>query len=230
MSGAVTWDGVITWFNDPNNWSSPGGVLALSVEHLLMTLVAVLAAIVVAVPTGLVLARVGFGGAITVVANVSRALPTFALLTLFASSAIGFGNRATVLAVAIFAIPPILTNTYYGIRGVDSAVSDAARGIGMSNARRLAVVEFPLALPMIGAGIRTAAVQVVATVPLAALVGGGGLGTIVVSGFALQRYDQVVAGALLIVVLCLALEGLLALIQRVSTPVPLRSAQPVGAG
>ncbi len=212
----------LAWLNDPLNWTGPNGVLALTREHITISAVAVLLATVVALPVGVWLGHRGRGGVLTVVlANTSRALPTFALLTIFASTGL-FGATATTLAVAIFAVPPILTNAYVGMRDVDADVRDAARGVGMSGLRSLFSIELPLALPLIAAGLRTAAVQVVATVPLAALVGGASLGTIIVSGLALQRYGQVVAGAVLVAALCLLVEGALAWAQRALTPVPMR--------
>lgn len=217
-------DDALLWLNDPVNWSGPNGVTALAVEHLVMTAIAVVAATVLALPLGIWLGHTGRGATLTVVVtNTSRALPTLALLTLFAASAIGFGNRATVLAVTVFAIPPILTNAYAGIRDADPDARDAAIGMGMSPTRVLRTVSIPLALPLIGAGVRTAAVQVVATIPLAALVGGGGLGVIIATGIATQRYGKMLAGAFLVATICLALEGLLALAQRLLTPAPMRA-------
>jgi osmoprotectant transport system permease protein len=123
----------------------------------------------------------------------------------------------------VFAVPPLLTNTVTGLGAVDADVRDAARGVGMSGARSLWSVEVPLAIPLIAAGLRTASVQVVATVPLAALVGGRSLGSIVVEGFGTQNYGEVLAGGLLVAGLCLVIEGLLALVQHLSTPAGLRS-------
>ncbi len=213
----------VVWLNDPANWTGPNGILSLASEHLAMSAIAVLAAAVIALPLGIWLGYAGRGATLTVVvANTTRALPTLALLTLFAASAIGFGNRATVLAVTIFAIPPILTNAHEGIRGVDPDAKDAAAGMGMSRSRVLRAVAIPLAIPLVAAGIRTSAVQVVATIPLAALVGGGGLGVIIVTGIATQRYGKALAGAVLVATICLVVEGLLALAQRLATPAPLR--------
>lgn len=212
-----------TWLNDPLNWSGPKGIPALTAEHLAMSGLAVLLAAVVALPVGIWLGHRGRGGAITVVvANTSRALPTLALLLIFASTAIGFGNRPLVLAAAIFAVPPILTNAYTGLLEVDQDIREAARGMGMSGARSLALVEIPLALPLIGAGLRTAAVQVIATVPLAGLVGGGGLGPIIITGLATRRFGEVLAGGVLVAGLCLLAEGVLAGGQHLLTPGPMR--------
>lgn len=213
----------VAWLNDPLNWTGRSGVIALTVEHLRISALAVLLAALVALPSGIWLGHRRRGGVVTVVlANTSRALPTFALLTIFASTGL-FGATATILAVAVFAVPPILSNTFTGLMEVDADVRDAARGVGMSGGRSLALVELPLALPLVGAGLRTAATQVLATVPLAALVGGKSLGSIIVQGMALQRYGQVVAGAVLVAGLCLAVEGVLALVQRALTPAPMRA-------
>ncbi|HZL02398.1 MAG TPA: ABC transporter permease [Cellulomonas sp.] len=212
----------VAWLNDPLNWTGTHGVLALTREHLTISLAAVLLAAVIALPLGVWLGHRRSGGALTVVlANTSRALPTFALLTIFASGGL-FGATATTLAVAVFAVPPILTNAYTGVLEVDADVRDAARGMGMSGARSLALVELPLALPLVAAGLRTAAVQVIATVPLAAFVGGTSLGSVIVTGLALQRYGQVLAGGVLVALLCLVAEGILAGAQRVLTPTPMR--------
>lgn len=221
----------LRWLNDPLNWSGPNGVLALTVQHLWMSVLAVLLAAAVALPLGIWLGhrRTG-GGAVVAVANATRAVPTLALLLVFATTGIGFGNRPTVIAAAIFAVPPILSNTWTGLLDVDPAARDAARGMGMSARRALAQVELPLALPLVGAGLRTAAVQVVATVPLAALVGGGGLGTIINNGFALQRYGQVLAGGVLVAALCLITEAVLAGGQWVLTPRPMRAGGRARAG
>jgi len=209
----------VVWLNDPLNWQGRNGVPFLAYEHLYISGAAALLAALVALPTALTLGHIGRGGGLTVsVTNVTRAIPTLALLTVFAATAIGFGNRATIIALSLFAVPPLLTNAYVGIRGVDRDVVEAARGMGMSGTSILFRVELPLAVPLIAAGLRTAAVQVVATATLAALVGGGGLGKIINSGFGQQDPGQYVAGGILVAVLALLTEGLLALLQRQVTP------------
>ena len=209
----------ITWLNDPLNWQGKTGVPYLTYEHLYISGAAVLIAAVVALPLALVLGHLGRGGGFTVVvSNVSRAIPTLALLTIFAATSIGFGNRATIIALAIFAIPPLLTNAYVGVREVDRDVVEAAEGMGMSGRAVLLKVELPLAVPLIAAGFRTAAVQVVATATLAALVGGGGLGRIITDGFGQQDQPQILAGGILVALLALLTEGTLALVQRSVTP------------
>jgi osmoprotectant transport system permease protein len=213
----------LIYLNDPFNWTRDGGILDLTVEHMTISVIAVLAAMVVALPIGVALGTSGRGGgAVVVVSNVSRAVPTLALLTLFAVSPIGFGNRATTIALAVFAIPPILTNTYVGFRGVDADIREAARAMGMSRGQVIRGVEFPLALPLVMTGIRTAAVQVVATAGLAALVGGGGLGKLVALGFGQQDYALIIAGAILFAALAMLTELVLVVVSWAITPGPKR--------
>ncbi|WP_082101445.1 ABC transporter permease [Demequina rhizosphaerae] len=228
-----------TYLTTPESWVGANGIfgtnfdgslrfqqdsiIALTIEHIYMSFAAVGIAAALALPLGLWLGHVRRGGGVTtVVSNVSRAMPTLALLTLFAASAIGFGNRAVIIAAAIFAFPPILTNTFTGMSGVDADVREAAFGQGMTRLQVALKVELPLALPLIAAGLRTSATQTVATVPLAALVAGGGLGVIINSGLATQRYGQVLAGGILVAAVCLGIDWLLGRAQRSVTPAPLR--------
>lgn len=218
------WADAFVWLNDPLNWQGRNGVPFLTYEHLYISGLAVLLAALVALPTALTLGHLGRGGGFTVtVTNVSRAVPILALLTVFAATSVGFGNRATIIALSVFAVPPLLTNTYVGIREVDRDVVEAARGMGMSGPAVLLRVELPLAVPLIAAGLRTAAVQVVATATLAALVGGGGLGKVINAGFGQQDPGQYVAGGILVAALALLTEGVLALVQRRVTPAYERS-------
>ena len=220
MSG---FEDALLYLNDPYNWTRQDGILELLWEHLAVSAVAVLAGLVFALPLGIWLGTSGRGGGtVVVISNVSRAVPTLALLTLFAVSPIGFGNRATAIALAVFAIPPILTNTYVGFRGVDADVREAATAMGMRRGQVIARVDLPLALPLVMTGIRTAAVQVVATAGLAALVAGGGLGRLVQLGFGQQNYGLMIAGAFLIAGLALLTELLLVLVSWAVTPGPRR--------
>ena len=213
----------LVYLNDPFNWTRPTGILDLLGVHLAISAIAVLVAFVLAFPTGVALGSSGRGGgAVVVISNVSRAMPTLALLTLFAVSPIGFGNKATTIALAVFAFPPILTNTYVGFRGVDPDVREAARAMGLSRGQVIGRVDLPLALPLVMTGLRTAAVQVVATAGLAALVGGGGLGRIVNLGFGQQNYGLIIAGAILIAALALLTELLLVALTWAATPGPRR--------
>ncbi len=209
----------IRYLNDPFNWTRRDGIVDLLVEHLRISALAVLAAMAVALPVGMLLGHTGRGGGFTVaLSNVSRAVPTLALLTVFAVTPIGFGPTATTIALAVFAIPPILTNTYVGFRGVDRDVVEAARAMGFSEGQVATRVELPLAMPLLMTGVRTAAVQVVATATLAALVAGGGLGSIITLGFRQQDYGAVVAGAILVAALAVLTEVLLVAVSWVLTP------------
>src|SRR5262249_49892566 len=151
----------VTWLNDPANWTGDNGVPHLTGEHLAISGLAVGAACLVSWPLAIWLGHVGRVGGLTGgLSTVSRAVPTPALLTRFGAGPIGSGARAAVVALAVSAVPPLLTNAYVGIREVDPDVVEAARGMGLSPWQVLARVELPLALPLIAAGFRTAAVQV----------------------------------------------------------------------
>jgi osmoprotectant transport system permease protein len=238
--GVTGFSDAVVYLNDPFNWTRRGGILELLVEHMTISVVAVLAAMVLALPLGIALASTGRGsGIVVVLSNVSRAVPTLALLTLFAVSPIGFGNRATTIALAVFAFPPILTNTFVGFRDVDDDVREAARGMGLTRRQVITRVELPLALPLVMTGIRTAAVQVVATAGLAALVGGGGLGQLVNLGFGQQDYGLIIAGALVIAAVALLTELVLVVLAWAVSPGPRRlpfpparrrPAEPVASG
>ena len=153
-------------------------------EHVELSAGAVLTAAVIALPIGLVLGHLRKGGAVAVnVANVGRALPSLALLIL-AQDIFGIGVRPAYVALVALALPPIVTNTFIGVRDVDADVREAARGMGMRGSQMLWRVELPLAMPLVVAGVRTAAVNVVATATLAAIIAGGGLGRFIVDGVA----------------------------------------------
>ena len=215
----------IVYLNDPYNWTRTDGIgiLQLLREHLAISIVAVLLALVVAVPAGVLLGHSGRGSAFVIgLSNVSRSVPVLGLLTVFAVTPIGFGNRATTIALAIFAVPPVLANTFVGFDEVDRDVREAARAMGMSGWQVIRRAEFPLALPLVMTGVRTASVQVVATAGLAALVGGGGLGRLITLGFGQQDYGQVVAGAILVAGLALLTEVVLVTVSALVTPGPRR--------
>lgn len=212
------------WLGDLAHYRGDAGVPQRLLEHLALTGIAVGVAALVALPAGLLLGHLRRGGtAVTALTNASRAVPTLGVLIVFSGIAsIGIGNRAAALALILFAVPPILVNTYVGIAGVEPEVVEAARGMGMGERRVLLLVELPLAIGLVVAGLRTAVVQVIATATLAAYVGGGGLGTFINSGYGLQDYPQVLGGAVWIAVLALAAEFALSGLQRLVTPVPLR--------
>ncbi|MEU1888504.1 ABC transporter permease subunit [Micromonospora sp. WMMD987] len=216
----------VVWLNDPLNWTNPGGVLDRIGEHLSMSAAAVLLGCLVAWPVGLWLGHSGRGGgAVVLISNLTLSIPTLALLTILPLTFLGFGRPSVVVALAVFAVPPLLANAYTGVRQADPEARDAARGMGLSGWQVLRRVELPLAVPYLAAGFRTAAVQVVATAALASFVNGGGLGQIIRAGFGLDIAaggGQIIAGGVLVAGLALAAEGVLALVERAVTPRPLR--------
>lgn len=204
------------WFADPANWTGPTGVWARVMEQLVITGVSVGIAAAIALPAGIAAGHARrYGTLITSVANLGRAIPTFALLLLFATiSAIGVGTPAAVLALIVFAIPPIITNAHVGVLTVEGRVRSAGVAMGMSGGQLLRLVELPLAVPLVFAGLRTALVQTTATATLAAFVGGGGLGRFIIDGFALQDQTLVLAGVVLVACLTMSMELALAGAQR----------------
>lgn len=204
----------ITWFLDPTHWSGPNGVPGRTTEHVILSVLAVAIAVAIALPAGLVIGHANRGERIaTAVAGLGRAVPSYALLILFVPF-FGLGFSSALPALVLLAIPPILVNTVTGIRDVDADTVEAGRGMGMTGREVLLNVEVPAALPVIIVGLRTSAVQVVATTTLAALVAGGGLGRYIVDGFALQQNDRIVAGALLVAVLAIATDRAFTWVQR----------------
>ena len=213
----------VVYLNDPFNWTSSRGILFLAGQHLQIAGLAMLIALVVALPPAVWLGHTRRGGRFLLgLSNVSRAVPTLAILTIFAVTPIGFTIWAPVIALAVFAVPPVLANTYVGFREVDQDVVQAARAMGMSAGQVVGRAELPLALPLVMTGIRTAAVKVVTTATLDSLLGNGTLGTIIRSGFGRQDYGIVVAGALLVAALALLTDALLGTLTWALTPGPRR--------
>ncbi|WP_306335690.1 ABC transporter permease [Streptomyces sp. KL118A] len=212
--------GAYDWLTTGANWQGEKGVWHRLAEHLYFSGVCLAVACLIALPIALYLGHIGKGGALAVnISNVGRAVPTLALLILLTLTPLGeHGDAPTLIALVLFAVPPLLTNAYLGMREVDRAVVEAARGMGMSGGQLFARVELPLAYPLIMTGIRSAGVQVVATATLAAMAGEGGLGRIITAGFNLQNTPQVVAGAVLVALLALLVEGVLVVAGRLFDP------------
>ncbi len=192
-----------------------------TVEHIWLSLASLAVALVVAIPLGVWLGHLHRGSFLAInVSNVGRALPSLAVISI-GLGLLGVGFTNVMVALVILAAPVMLTNAYVAVDGVDQDAVRAARAMGMTPLQVLWRVELPLALPLIFAGIRTAAVYVVATAPLAALAGGGGLGDIIVNQ---PTYgpEGVVAGSIAIAALAFATEGVFALLQYAVTPRPLR--------
>jgi len=205
---------VARWLTDPAHYTGRDAVQTRVLEHVEVSALAVLAGVLIALPIGLYLGHTGRLGFIAVnIANIGRAIPSLAAIALAIPVAAfllgverGLGFWPTLFALVPLAVPPILTNAYVAVRNVDRDVIEAARGMGLSETGILSRIEFPLALPLILAGVRTAAVNVVATATLGALVAFGGLGRYIVDGLALQEYDRLLAGALLVALLAIAVE------------------------
>ncbi|GGX28598.1 ABC transporter permease [Streptomyces chryseus] len=209
-----------TWLATGANWQGESGVWNRLAEHLYFSGVCLLLSCLIALPVALWLGHLGRGGALAVnLSNVGRAIPTLAVLVLLTLTPLGRqGDLPTIIALVLFAVPPLLTNAYIGMREVDRAVVEAARGMGMSGWQVFARVELPLAYPLVMTGLRSASVQVVATATLAAMAGEGGLGRIITAGFNTYNTPQVVAGALLVAVLALLVEGALVAADRLLDP------------
>jgi osmoprotectant transport system permease protein len=205
---------VAAWFTDPAHWSGTTGIPNRTFEHVWLSALTVLVGAAVAIPIGLAIGHTGRGAFLAVsVANIGRALPSYSLLLIFFTF-FGVGFATAFPALLVLTIPPILTSTYVGVKEVDRDMVEAGRGMGMTEMELLRRVELPMAMPVIIAGVRIAAVQVVATATLAALVGGGALGRFIVDGFGLRQEDQLVSGAILVALLALATERSFTLLER----------------
>ncbi|WP_181795135.1 ABC transporter permease [Streptomyces sp. WELS2] len=215
------------WLTDPAHWPGEDGIRHRLLQHLALTAVCLLLSCAIALPVALVLGHLGKGGALAVnLSNAGRAVPTFAVLVLLLLTPVGrWGDGPTVIALVLFAVPPLLTNAYVGVREVDRGVVQAARGMGMTGRQLLFRVELPLALPLVLNGVRIAAVQLVATATIAALAGGGGLGRIITAGFNLASTPQVVAGAFLVAAFALLVEAVFELAERLA-PARARGGRP----
>jgi osmoprotectant transport system permease protein len=201
------------------------GFTQLLITHVELSALALIIAILIAVPVALAVRNTPTGAAVAIkVGNIGRAVPSLALLAL-ALPFFGFGFTSALLALAALAIPPILINASTALREVNPGVIDAARGMGLSGSQILAGIQLPIAAPVIFAGIRTSAVQVVASATLATFIGGGGLGDLIVEGF--QRGDTAIllAGALSVAVLSIITEVGFAGIEWGLTPKGLKIAQ-----
>jgi osmoprotectant transport system permease protein len=220
-------ESVFHWFTTSANWTGPNGILQLFYNQAKLSAAVVVGALIVGGGLGVILGHTGRGGLVAVnAANAFRAVPTLALLTLLAIqpdiSLTWSGFLASWIALFILAVPPILTNTYVGMRNVDGDVRDAARAMGLSGTQVLGRVEAPLALPFIMAGVRTASIEVVATSTLAAYVSYSDLGTFVISGLNGQDNVEAFGGAILVAVLAAMVAVALGLVQRWLTPLPMR--------
>ncbi len=221
----------VAWILSPAHWWGPDGVLTHTAEHVEITALSVAVALAIALPAGLYVGHTRRGEKAAVwTANLGRALPAFGILGIvfpFTLSLPGFGFYPTLIAMVLLAIPPILTNTYVGVRSVEADTVEAARGMGMSEVQLLRRIELPLAAPVIVAGIRTSAVAVVATATLAAVFGWGGYGRYIFDGFYQNDTVKILVGAILVAALAVVTELVLAVAEHLVRPA--RGAAAAGA-
>jgi len=209
---------VIHFITDPQNTFATH-----SADFIRYCVISSLLAIAIAVPIGLLVAQqraVAF--IFNNVTGLVRAIPTLAFFALTINT-LGFGSKPVIVALTILGIPPILLNTIVGIRAIDPAIIDAAQGMGMTRLQILQRIEIPLLLPLLAAGVRNGVVQIIATAPIAAIIGGGGYGEYILSGVSLIDPTQILAGAIPVAVLALGAELGLGALQRWVTPKGIRA-------
>jgi osmoprotectant transport system permease protein len=213
-------DKTIGWLANPEHWTGTDGIPSRLGEHIAISAVSMLIAIAIALPAGLYIGHTRRGVTLAVaLANIGRAVPSLALIGLIVpitqafDPGLGFFLYPTLLAMSILAIPPILLNAYAGVSEVDAELVEAARGMGFTERQILNRVEIPLALPVVLGGIRSAAVQVIATTTLGAIFGMGGLGRFIIDGIAQNDDAQLFGGVVLVALIAISTEGSLALAQ-----------------
>lgn len=207
------------WLFDPVNWSGPGGIPVRTGEHLLYTLLTLLLAAVIALPIGFAIGHTGrFRGLAVGVSGALRALPTLGLVVYLALIMANITILPPLIALTILAIPPLLAGAYSGLESVNRSTIDAARAVGMTEWQIFAKVELPLSLPLVIGGIRSGALQVIATWTVAAILPVGGLGRYLFDGLAVQNYPEMLGGSIIVVVLALVVDGLFAVTQKLVVP------------
>jgi osmoprotectant transport system permease protein len=214
---------VFDFLTTRSNYAGEDGIWALTVAHLQISIQAVALAAIISIPVAMYVGhKRRFEFIAVTVGNLGRALPSFGVLGLTLGPTLNwpgdFGYWPTFVALFLLSIPPILTNTYVGIKAIDRDTLEAARGMGMTERDVLLKLELPLSAPLLVTGLRTATVQAVATATLGALLGLNNLGRYIVDGIAVQQFDEVFAGALLVAVLAIFIDVAFGALQRVATP------------
>lgn len=203
------------WLSSSAQWHGDDGIPNRLAEHLTYSGLSLLFATLIGLSLGLLVGHTGRGAfAVASVANFARAIPTFGLVVLVVT-VVGISVTPVLIALTALAIPPILINTFEGIRGADADTKDAARGMGMTGWEVLWKVEIPMALPLILLGLRVAAIQIVATATVAAYPGLGGLGRYIVDGLSRNDYQLVIGGSAVIVLLALVVQVVFTVLRRV---------------
>jgi osmoprotectant transport system permease protein len=213
---------VVSWLTDPANWTGSGGIPAQVGYHLLYSAVALLIALAIAIPLGIVIGYTGRGEALVAgFANALRALPSLGLLVLLflIIAPVAAGKLVyllpTVIVLVLLAVPPILTGTYAGIQNADPDAVGAARGMGYTKRQILMRVQLPCALPLMVSGVRSSTLQIVSTATIAAYLGLQGLGRVILDGRAQASFAEMAGGAILVAVLAILLEFTFAWIGRI---------------
>lgn len=202
------------WLTSSRQWRGDDGIPHRLLEHLTYSGLSLLFAALIGLALGLLVGHTGRGAfAVATFANLARAIPTFGLVVLVVTLA-GLSTTPVLVALVALAVPPILINTFEGVRGVDPDARDAAKGMGMTGWGVLLKVEVPMALPLILLGLRVAAIQVVATATVAAYPGLGGLGRFIVDGLARNDYELVIGGSAVVVALALLVQALFTALRR----------------
>lgn len=210
------------WLADPAHWSGATGITARTLEHIWYCLLALILALIIAVPTGLYIGHTGRGRAFAIgLTGALRSLPSLGLLTLLAVT-MSLGLRLAIvpstIVLAILAVPPLLAASYSGVEAVDGDVVDGARATGLSEWQIVGRVEVPLAAPLLVGGLRSAVLQVIATATLSAFLGLGGLGRFILDGQAVADYTKMLGGAILVIAMALITDALILLAQRWLVP------------
>lgn len=187
-------------------------------EHLYISLAAMILGVIVAVPLGIILTRVPkFADKFISFIGILQTIPSLAILAFFIP-VVGIGKLPAILALFFYSLLPILRNTYIGVRGVNQAVIEAGRGMGMSNWQEIVKMEFPLSLPVIMAGVRLSTVYLIGWAALAAFIGGGGLGDFIFDGLNLYKPSLILAGTIPATILAIIADRSLALLESKLTP------------
>jgi osmoprotectant transport system permease protein len=207
------------WLFDPVNWAGPGGIPARTGEHIVYTLLTLLLAGAIALPIGFLIGHTGrLRGLAIGVSGALRALPTLGLVVYLALIMANISIVPPLIALTILAIPPLLAGAYSGLESVNRSTIDAARAVGMTEWQIFAKVELPLSLPLVIGGLRSGALQVIATWTVAAILPVGGLGRFLFDGLAVQNYPEMLGGSIIVVLLALVSDGLFALTQKLVVP------------
>ena len=210
----------MAWLFAPERFTGSDSLQVRIGEHLFYTFVSLLIVAVIAIPLGYFIGHTGRGREIAIgISGAARAIPSFGLILLLVLL-IGVTQKplAAFVAFVLLGIPSVLAGAYSGLEAVDRRVTDAARAVGMTEWQILWKVEIPLGLPLLIGGLRSAALQIVATVTLAAFIGLGGVGGYIIAGLALRKFDQMLGAALVIVALALVLDGIFAVAERLVVP------------